>query len=590
MFAFLYSLTAFASPVWEAILYQDTTILPSEKQHWQALANITPLSEQLYANISTSPVSEQEAQADALFIAAADPVKIREIYERSSSTEPQLQAKLIHALAKNGDCSIMPILDSALRLSHPLRLPEQTEAALYGLGILADHQQCDFSKEIDWILPMLQSFSTPRRKAAAFALSVIQPQWENPEEIWKATIREPHPLIRSWLVRASTHSNPSEEMALHWFSDSDQKVRQQAIDAQPQSALLPELLKDEELWVQLHAITALGANGANLSRIIEAGANIDAEEQSMVSQNRRFAQSLVAIEASQQVHTSSLLSTERPTEIRRAAASKVKEERQLKKLLADKEASVRSAAARNLIKTNPENLDLLLSLLESDFPDVVSTTLYNIASEQEGALDESIWNLLPTAQDNNIARILHTLIALESTKEKEEAEILFSPLWEKKRLDILLPLHRLARSLRIDAPSFEWPETQNLKTSFRIETEYGELQADLFTEEAPIICWQWIEQLEQQIHKQPLIRGDAQYLTIELKQPLYDIGERNTRPVERGSLLFDPQEEEPAIWIAREDHPLDRGKYVVFGKIVDGEHILRQLRPQERIKKMMLLP
>ena len=591
MFAFLYSMNAFASPIWEAILYQDVTRLPSspsDNRYWHALANISPVSEQLYADTTAFPISIQEAQADALFLAESDPQKIREIYERSSSKEAHLQAKLIGALAKHGDCSIMPILDSALSMAHPLRLPEQTEAALYGIGLLATQHQCDFSKEIGWILPMLQSFSTPRRKAAAFALSLLQPHWTDPEPIWKATIREPHPLIRSWLVRASTHTNPSEEITLHWYSDPDQRVRQQAMYAQPQSALLPEMLKDEELWVQLNAITALGRNGADLSRIIEAGANINAEEQSTISGNRRFAQTLVAIEASQKVQTSPLMAIERPTEVRRAATAKITDEKQLKKLLKDKEAPIRSTAAKNLISANPENLDLLLSLLENDFEDVVATTLYSIARNKDVALEESVWNLLTAAQDNSIFRILHTLIALETTKDKEDAEKILSALWEKKRQDILLPLHRLAQSLGVETPDIEWPEIQEIKRSFRIDTEYGELQAELFIEDAPILCAQWIEQIENQVHKQPFVSGNEQYLRIGLKQSLYDIGERNTRPVERGSLLFYREQEEPEIWIALEEHPLDIGKYVVFGKIVDGEQILRQMRPQERIHKLSI--
>ena len=39
-----------------------------------------------------------------------------------------------------------------------------------------------------------------------------------------------------------------------------------------------------------------------------------------------------------------------------------------------------------------------------------------------------------------------------------------------------------------------------------------------------------------------------------------------------------------------DDHPEDLGRYVVFGQVVEGEHLLRQLRPYEQITNMDLVP
>ena len=152
MFLFLFSLCSTASPLYNAILYQDISILESNKDkdniyYWNTLAHLTPDNDNRYADLSKESIDVQKKQAQALFLSSADPQKIEEMYSRTTNT--QVQAYLLLAMAKHGDCSVLPVLHKALILSHPLRFPHQTESALYGIGLLKKQHTCDFSKEID---------------------------------------------------------------------------------------------------------------------------------------------------------------------------------------------------------------------------------------------------------------------------------------------------------------------------------------------------------------------------------------------------------------------------------------------------------
>jgi HEAT repeat protein len=594
MFLFICSFFIHASPLHDALLYQDVDILlqsneQEDPQYWRVMANITPQTEHLYSDTSTQSITTQLAQTDALFLSSTDPVRILEVFLRSQESDPEVQGRLLLALAKHGNCSILPYLSQALTISHPLRLPAQTKDALYGLGILATRESCDFSKEVDLLLPMLHSFSTERRKGAAFALSKIQPKWSDPTAIWKASIREPHPRVRSWLIQSTKNTKPTEELELKWFSDPDQGVRLQTIATHTQSPLLEELLKDNELWVLLETIRALGKRGDDLGQIIKAGANISAEEQSTISYSRKFAQALVAIEASQNLNPKPLLKTNRPTAVRSRAVGKLNKTKLLQKLMNDKEKAVRAKAAQQRIAQNPEDLDLLFSLLDHNQLEVVFAALYNITKNKEGALEESLWSLLSSPNSLLVRRTLEALSSLELLKSREEAEPILQPLFSDRSISILLPLHRIAYALKIEKEEMNWPVDLEEKRQVNITTEYGRMQAELFIEDAPLTCWQWIEQVLRGDHNQLVVDGDHRYLHFAIDQPLYDVGERNMRPIKRGSILYNPNQPDAEIWISMDDHPEDLGDFVVFGQILEGEELLRQLRPQERLKKIDII-
>lgn len=588
MFLFLLLLCGSASPLYNAILYQDTSLLDSNKNqesmyYWNTLAYLNPESEDRYEDLSTKSIEIQRKQAQALFLSQSDPQKILEMYSRT--TNSQVQAYLLLAIAKHGDCSHLSQLHDALILSHPLRLPAQTESALYGIGFLAK-QSCDFSKEIDIITPMLHSFSTKRRKAAAFALSELKPKWRNPKAIWDATIREPNPKIRSRLVMAAKNTTPSEDLELKWFSDPDMSVRLAAIQTKPASVYLVELLKDQELWVQLETIRALGVRGEDLSRIIDAGATVDAEEQSILSNARRFSQSLVAMEVSEDVGAQT--DPKYPTEIRKKALKKMKNPKKLKSFLKDKEPEIRAQAAKQYLTLHPENLDEIISLLENKYPDVVQAALEHIYATKEGALEDSIWNILEQGEPQLVYPALQALSSFRPLRDPQEAKKILDPLFEETNIAILLSVHKLANLMSIDTPSFPWPDDLHKNKYVNIDTDYGRIQVELFVDEAPITCWQWIEQIQDPTYKPVVTNGNSQYLELSTSNTIFDVGERNMLPVEKGSIVFSPVESR--IWISMDEHPEDLGSFLVLGKINQGVALLRQLRIQEHIQKISIVP
>lgn len=587
MFLFLFSLFSAASPLYNAILYQDITLLPSNKEqmyYWNTLAYLSPENEARYEDLSKESIEVQKNQAQSLFLSSTDPQKIKELYSRA--TDPQVQAYLLLSIAKHGDCSILPLLHDALILSHPLRLPLQTQSALYGIGLLAKQHSCDFSKEIDIITPMLHSFSTKRRKAAAFALSVLQPQWSNPQAILDATVREPNPDVRARLVMAAKNTKPSPEMERKWFSDPDMRVRLASIRTKPESDLLVELLKDQELWVVLETIRALGVRGENLSRIIDAGANIDAEEKSVLGNSRRFVQSLVAMEVSEDI--TDLTNPKYPTEIRRKALTKITNAKKIKRFLKDKEPEIRSQAAKQYIKLHPENLDELISLLENKHIEVVQAALEHIYSVQEGALEDSVWSILEQGNPKLVYPALLALSSFTPLRDTQEAQTIIEPFFTSPSVSILLSVHRLAQVMSIETPSFPWPDELNQNKFLNIDTDYGRMQVELFIEDAPITCWQWISQIQNPKYKPIVQDGNHRYLQLSTLEPFFDVGERSMHPVKKGSILYDPAQSK--IWISMDEHPEDLGTFLVLGQINQGTDFLRQLRIQERIQKISIAP
>lgn len=589
MFLFLFALCSTASPLYNAILYQNTALLKSNKDpedvyYWNTLARLNPDDDARYEDLSQRSTNAQKNQAQSLILSRSDPQKITEMYARA--TDPKVQAYLLLAMAKHGDCSILPVLTKALILSHPLRLPPQTEGALYGIGMLATQHPCNFSKEIDLITPMLHSFSTRRRIAAAFALSQLKPTWINPQTIWDATIREPNPNVRSMLVVAAKNTSPSKDTELKWFSDPDMSVRLAAIKAKPDSAYLVELLKDQELWVQLETIHVLGARGENLSRIIEAGATIDAEEKSILGNSRRFAQSLAAMEVSEDI--SALSDPKYPTEIRKKALRAITSTKTIKRFLKDKEPEIRAQAAKQYLSLHPENLDELMSLLENKHPEVVQAALEHIHRTKEGALEDSIWDLLENGDSVLVYPALQALSSFRPLRDTQEAKSILAPLFKEKSIPILLSVHKLAHLMSIETPLFPWPDDLEKHKYINIDTDYGRIQVELFVEEAPITCWQWIEQVRNPNYKPVITNGNSRYLHLSTLESIFDSGERNVLPVQKGSIVFSPAESK--IWIAMNDHPNDLGSYLVLGNVSQGTDFLRQLRIQEHIQKISVVP
>ena len=414
---------------------------------------------------------------------------------------------------------------------------------------------------------------------------MLQPKWTDPQAIWDATVREPNPAVRARLVMSAKNTTPPEDIELKWFSDPDLRVRLAAITTKPDSTLLVELLKDQELWVQLETIRTPGLRGENLSRIIDAGATVDAEEKSILGNSRRFAQSLVAMEVSENIEA--LSDPKYPTEIRKKAIKTIKNAKKLKNFLKDKEAEVRSLAAKQYLILHPENLDELVSLLENKHTEVVQVALEHIYKTKEGALEDSIWEILEKGNSQLVYPALQALSSFRPLRETQEVTKLLEPLFEKNNIPILLSVHKLAHLMSNETPSFPWPDDLERNKYINVDTDYGRIQIELFVQTSPIASWQWIEQIQNPKYKPVIANGNSHYLELSTLEPIFDVGERSMLPVERGSIVFSPKDSK--IWIAMDDHPEDLDAYLVIGKISQGLDFLRQLRIQERIQKISIV-
>ena len=208
-----------------------------------------------------------------------------------------------------------------------------------------------------------------------------------------------------------------------------------------------------------------------LTRIIEAGATIDAEEESSIHNSRKFAHALVAIESSSQVNFDLLLQSNRPTAVRARAAAKLSDDNRLQELLKDKESTVRTEAAKRLLKNNPEDINILLSLLEHPKLEAAFAALESIIQTKEGAIEDTLWTQqLNSPNSLLVRRTLEALSVLELIKAPEEAEALLRPIFKDTSLSILLPLNRIVRSLGLNTEEISWPE--DLKQKRQIAGQY----------------------------------------------------------------------------------------------------------------------
>ena len=99
MLLFLFSLCSTASPLYNAILYQDLSLLQSNQDqenmyYWNTLAYLSPENEARYQDLSKESIDVQKNQAQSLLLSRSNPQEIGEMYART--TDPQVLWILLH--------------------------------------------------------------------------------------------------------------------------------------------------------------------------------------------------------------------------------------------------------------------------------------------------------------------------------------------------------------------------------------------------------------------------------------------------------------------------------------------------------------
>ncbi|MEC7986592.1 MAG: hypothetical protein VX278_15605 [Myxococcota bacterium] len=588
---------AFAKPetLFDITLDKDVpneTMLSEENaaRFWNAVVQASPASPLLYAPLRDSAVSIRLARAQALFLNQSDASEIQRLYDEEN--DPDIQATLLLALGKHGNCQHLPTLERALTESSPIRLPPRTKASLYALALLAEKNECDYQKSFDLIFPMINSFSTDRRKGASYALAEFNqtmPSLEQKDLLHKATLREPNPSIRANLVAASKYTNPTASLQKEWFSDTAREVRMAAMEHYPNNPLVVQLLKDNDLAVQQKAIETLGKTGGNLQRLIDSGANIDAEQKARISNSRLFSQSLHALQYSTISDLSPYWKTDRPTAVRRIAVSKVKDSNRLREIIDnDTEPEVQIAATKRLLSLNPENLTLLSELLEHPKINVQRETMYFLQAHPEGALEQQLWSLLESNNTLIAEGALGCLSRLELDIAPEEAQRYIENIAGMKGFNTLLPLRRISNQLQREAPPIPWPKDIERIQQATLQTERGDLHMELYPQLSPLAVWSFADLVENgEYDNLPLLVEDG-FLTLGPSHPFNIFTERNFKPVRKGSIILDTDPIRPRLRISLRDQPLRKGDFIVIGQIVDGLAFLDNIRSEERSKQVKI--
>lgn len=580
----------------EAALYQEAHRIekqltnPTSLRAWNVIGNFQKTPSLLYQDLINHSFEVREARANAVYVSNSNPQKIQMLFQQES--DPRIQAILLKALGKNGDCSHMPIMENALSESSPIRLPPRTKAALDALAHLAQREDCSYQTAINLIIPMLSSFSKQRREGAARALSLIKPSQLSPVQknlLYEATQREPNPSIRANLIRAVAQTNPTNELQFNWFSDPATPVRIAAIETYPNNPLVLELLKDNELPVQLKAIEILGKKGEHLNKLISSGATIDVEQKARIGNTRQFAQAIHALKHSKNIDLNPYLNPERPTIIRRIATSKLEDLDQLQKLRnEDSEPEVQMAATKRMLELNPEDLKLLSELLNHPKRHVQHQTLYHLQENPEGALEQQLWQLLQSNNTLTIQNTLACLSLLELSLSKEEALPYVEPLQKSTNLNTLIPLHKILRQLNIEHKPIEWPKNiENIRQA-TIKTKRGDLHIELFPQYAPLSVWNFADLVENGDYDNKPFFLEDDFLSIGPKEPLNIVPERNIVPIKKGTIVLRKNPIHSQLFISLKEAPFLSGDYTVIGQITDGINLLRNIRSEERSDQVII--
>lgn len=549
-----------------------------------------------------------------------------------------VRAALIEGLGKEGSASAVPPLLSALN-ERPdmLQFPEIAVAAGHALGILARREVEGVQRPevIHALLSQLNSGDPAVRRATAYALSRIRPQTLSATDtlhLLAALSRYRDPDTRTRLIYATMNLDlPDRDVHFNALA-ADPDVGVRIALARTASATswtgVEALLGAPELGVRREAIAAMASmegfdHAAILLPLLEAGSTLEAAEANRVSGDPAVieaAEVLTALAGSEVAGVSELIGAvsqwldgSMPTRIRVAAAGLSEDTDRLCTLaISDDETAVRTMAAWHLTELDPSTAQML-SLLASSDPMVIAVGAGWLVDNPVAAAEAPLLASLEDATDIDLLQsVAEALLALysgsypkvrrpaagageaiqalsghhESTIRAVAAELAAAT---RTRLS---PIHPVIRSAPL-------AEVQTIRMA-RVDTNRGAFTVELYPAEAPLTVWNFAQLAESGFYDNLTVhrvvpdfvvqdgdpRGDGAggpgwTLPDEINPMRYAegaLGMAHAGPDTGGSQWF--------VTLAPQPH-LD-GVHTVFGQVVRGMGVLRDIQPGDRIEHITI--
>ena len=555
------------------------------------------------------------AHAEALLLTPRSSKLTAKLLESEKS--PAVRATLLLALAKHGKQYDIKVLLSHIK-PKPLHLdllqnPKETAAALHGLGMmLAIHKDKEqikntvFSGQSD-IIQQLNSPHTTVRQAAAFVLSLLQPRdSDSKKQLQKKSVELPSPNARSWLIKAI--QDPNSEVIKKWYQDPSPQVRRAAIQLHPMQPYLSESTQDRTTLVRLTAIEKLASQGVVLSSFIEQGATIDEQQKYRANLENQFIEAVYAIRylLPQSIDPTPFLRSDRPTLIRTAAIRHIEDQDKLLELATkDLEVDVKKAAAKELL-TRENKLFYLERLLKTNDPILQTIALSTLYQTPYVALEDQIWDILQNTTNIHVEiAALQALATIEkkglSRKNKTFIEKNIRK-WDSTNSHAIYKSVKIIRNGRNLAPvkfslDENWQPLDKTLVSAIIKTKYGNIIVELWPHIAPTTVSNFAKLTEEGYYNgQKFHRVIADFVAqtgeSRYEHPGWTIkDELSAKQFQKGTLgmaLFDRDTGGSQFFITLSPQPHLVGEYPAFGKVVQGLHILDQIKPHDIIEKILL--
>ncbi len=543
--------------------------------------------------------------------------------------EPAVRAALLDALGRSGDQDVLPALLSSVERGSAA----EAIAASHAIGRLGVRRVLTPPPEeaVATLLEQLSRLDVERRRAAAFALARTKPDTLDEslaDRLLRGVQDQADAVARAWLVRAAAtglDGSHWEQASSAASQDAAMGVRialARALAARGDalaSAALPSLLADGDRAVRIAALEAA-------SRLPWDDSWEAALQDMVVLRDPELQARVLPVLATgdKLPEPEGWLNPTVDSGIRAAMLATLDDPAELARLAVDDRARrVRTRATELLLSLEPmPERSVFWPLLEQPDPVVAGLVALTLAEEPDEELVQRLQQQLVARNDyDGLLALLEALAeAMEGLGASAEGAVP-PPLPGSLRSQVAMRVAELqthddlalrAASARVGGliglppaglsafPRLAEPDELEDLLGARIVTTRGELALSFHTQDAPYTVQRWVELAESGFYEGLSFhrivpdfvvqggcpRGDGYggpaYALPDEHNPLpyqaWAVGMATGGPDTAGSQWF--------VTLSPQPH-LD-GDYTLFGQVVQGQDVLRRLRQDDRIERVVI--
>ena len=554
-----------------------------------------------------------------------------------NEADPAIVALLCEALGKQGGSGAVPLLVGALDTPAPLLgRPAVSTAAARALGRLARREVDGVGAPVvlSGLIRQLDRLDVSLRHAAAYALSQIHPP-APPADIAAAMLdvldKSGDPELRKLMLYATADLAGDDRDArytpLLTDPSADVRVALARVSGRVKWPGVAALVDDQVLGVRLEAISAVAQiegldHGRLLLTRLQQGATLEAAEAMRTEDSPSLLEAAAALTAlgSSPVegvtellgNSDAYLQARRPGRIRVAAAGLSEDGPRLAKLATeDGEVAVRTAAALRLSSLESTSHAQMLPLLEAFDPIVVAIAADWLGERARRQDEGPLLTALASHEDLDVLASASAALAPLYTggypkvrrpdpRAREQATRLLAH-GDRSIYEAAVPL---AKALRMATPQphhilASAPLDEVLTVSqARIHTARGTIEVTLYPSEAPLTVWNFTQLAESGFYDGLLVHRVVPDFVVQDGDPRGDGtgGPGWTIPDEINPLRYGegalgmahagPDTGGSQWFITLSPQPHLDGIHTVFGQVNRGQHVLRDIRPGDRIERI----